>query len=66
MGTLPITAPLTRFFRDEQGQDLIEFTLLMAFIALASAALVATLGMSMEGIWNTTSNSLSRAVISSS
>lgn len=66
MGTRPITLHVKNFARDEQGQDLIEFTLLMAFIALASAALVATLGMSVEGIWNTTSNSLSRAVISSS
>ena len=27
------------FSRDEQGQDLIEYTLLMAFVALTSAAL---------------------------
>ena len=27
------------FWREEQGQDLIEYTLLMAFVALASAAL---------------------------
>ena len=27
------------FWNDEQGQDLIEYTLLMAFVALASAAL---------------------------
>jgi len=26
---------LTQFFRDEQGQDLIEYTLLLAFMCLA-------------------------------
>ena len=30
---------LTHLWKDEQGQDLIEYTLLMAFVALASAAL---------------------------
>ena len=29
---------LLRFVRDEQGQDLIEYTLLLAFVCLASAA----------------------------
>ena len=32
---------LRNFWNDEQGQDLIEYTLLMAFVALASAALEA-------------------------
>ena len=30
---------LRNLWNDEQGQDLIEYTLLMAFVALASAAL---------------------------
>ena len=30
---------IKNFTTDEQGQDLIEYTLLMAFIALASAAI---------------------------
>jgi Flp pilus assembly pilin Flp len=55
-----------RFLRDEAGQDLIEYTLLMAFIALASAALIANLGMSVAGIWNKGNSTLSTAVISSS
>ena len=29
---------MRNFLRDEQGQDLIEYTLLLAFVALASAA----------------------------
>jgi Flp pilus assembly pilin Flp len=30
---------LRKFWRDEQGQDLVEYALLVAFVALASAAI---------------------------
>jgi Flp pilus assembly pilin Flp len=49
------------FMNDEQGQDLIEYTLLLAFVALASAAIFIGAGNSISGIWNTTSNKLSNA-----
>ncbi len=42
---------LKRLATDEQGQDLIEYTLLLAFVALASAALFIGAGGSIEGIW---------------
>ena len=54
------------FIRDEQGQDLIEYTLLMAFIALASAALFVNAGGSLTGIWSTGSNTLSAAAVTAS
>jgi Flp pilus assembly pilin Flp len=47
--------------RDERGQDLIEYTLLMAFIALASAAIFLGAGGNISGIWSTTNNQLSQA-----
>ena len=40
-----------RFVKEEQGQDLIEYTLLMAFIALASAAIFISAGTSVSKIW---------------
>ncbi len=49
---------LRNFWKDEQGQDLIEYTLLMAFVALASAALFLGAGGSIKGIWSTTSSQL--------
>jgi Flp pilus assembly pilin Flp len=49
------------FWKDEQGQDLIEYTLLMAFVALASAALFLGAGGSIKGIWVTTNNQLAQA-----
>jgi Flp pilus assembly pilin Flp len=48
----------TTFLKDEQGQDLIEYTLLMAFVALASAALFLGAGGSIAGIWSTSNSQL--------
>ena len=52
---------LRKFWRDETGQDLIEYTLLMAFVALASAALLLGAGNSIMGIWTSTNAQLSAA-----
>ena len=49
------------FLRDEQGQDLIEYTLLMAFVALASAALFLGAGGSISSIWTVSNNQLAQA-----
>jgi Flp pilus assembly pilin Flp len=49
------------FLKDEQGQDLIEYTLLMAFIALASAAIFISAGSSVTKIWSTANSQLSVA-----
>jgi Flp pilus assembly pilin Flp len=57
---------LRRFVRDERGQDLIEYTLLMAFIALTSAAIFINAGKSVKGIWGVASNQLSNAAVSAS
>ena len=54
------------FLRDDQGQDLIEYTLLMAFVALASAALFIGAGGSIKGIWTTSNSQLSAANASAS
>jgi Flp pilus assembly pilin Flp len=52
---------LRNFWNEEQGQDLIEYTLLMAFIALASAALFLGTGKSLSGIWTKTNESMANA-----
>jgi len=43
-----------RFVREEKGQDLVEYTLLLAFVCLASAALFIGAGKSMANIWSDT------------
>jgi len=57
---------IRNFLKDEQGQDLIEYTLLLAFVALASAALFISAGGSVSGIWSTANNRLSAAAASAS
>ena len=49
------------FIRDEQGQDLVEYTLLLAFVCLASAALFIGAGNTIAGIWNTANKTLTNA-----
>ena len=55
-----------RFVKDEQGQDLIEYTLLMAFIALASAAIFVSAGSSVNSIWKSASTQLANAATQAS
>lgn len=57
---------LKNLLKDEQGQDLIEYTLLMAFVALASAALFIGAGGSIKGIWSVTNSQLAAASNSAS
>jgi len=52
---------LRDFMRDESGQDLVEYTLLLAFVALASAALFINAGGSINQIWTAANNRLSEA-----
>ena len=46
---------------EEQGQDLIEYTLMLAFVALASAALFSSAGSSINQIWSKTNSQLTTA-----
>jgi Flp pilus assembly pilin Flp len=55
-----------RLWQDEQGQDLIEYTLLMAFVALASAALFISSGTSISSIWSDSNSELSAAATTAS
>ncbi len=57
---------ILRFLKDESGQDLIEYTLLMAFVALASAAIFVSAGQSISTIWGSASTQLSNAAVSAS
>jgi Flp pilus assembly pilin Flp len=49
------------FCQDESGQDLIEYTLLMAFVALASASLFISAGGNVSSIWTNANTQLANA-----
>lgn len=55
---------LNQFRKDERGQDLIEYTLLIAFVALASAALFLGVGGSISAIWNAANTQIANAATS--
>jgi Flp pilus assembly pilin Flp len=57
---------LRQFLKDEQGQDLIEYTLLIAFVCLATSALFVSSGGSLSGIWATGNSRLAAANASAS
>jgi Flp pilus assembly pilin Flp len=65
-GEMNKMATARNFWNDDQGQDLIEYTLLMAFVALASAALFIGAGGSISGIWTTSNSQLTAANSASS
>jgi len=52
---------LKQFIREESGQDLVEYTLLLAFVALASAALFIGAGGNIAGIWSKANSRLENA-----
>jgi Flp pilus assembly pilin Flp len=49
------------FCGDESGQDMVEYSLLMAFVCLASAAMFIGVGKTVASIWAATNTSLSQA-----
>jgi Flp pilus assembly pilin Flp len=49
------------FLQAEEGQDLVEYTLLLAFVCLASAALFIGAGKSLSAIWTTANATISNA-----
>jgi Flp pilus assembly pilin Flp len=46
-----MTTILTGFSSDERGQDIAEYTLLLAFVAMASAVIFISFGNSISVIW---------------
>jgi len=47
--------------RGEQGQDLVEYTLLLALIVLATSALLIHTGTASRGVWGSNNEMLTRA-----
>ena len=43
---------IKRFLQDEQGQDLVEYALLLVFLALAAIAVLPTLGSAVNNVFS--------------
>ena len=50
-----------RFWNDQQGQDLTEYALLLAFVVLAAAGLFIVSGTSVVTIWSVSNNMVTAA-----
>ena len=51
---------IKKFLQDGHAQDLVEYTLIMAFVCLASAGLFLDAGGAAKGIWGRANTVLSR------
>ena len=49
------------FWREEHGQDLIEYSLLLAFISLSGAAMFIGMGQTTSGLWSIVNSRLAAA-----
>ena len=47
------------FVRDQRGQDIVEYSLLMAFLCLAAAATYLATTQSISGLWTLSNQGLS-------
>jgi Flp pilus assembly pilin Flp len=53
-----ITSALRTFWQEEDGQDLVEYSLLLAFIALAAISILNGAGSSIRSLFTGMSNAL--------
>jgi pilus assembly protein Flp/PilA len=49
---------LKRFVKDEEGQDLVEYALLLVFLALAAIAILPTLGKAVNNVFSQSASTL--------
>jgi len=52
---------LARFIREDEGQDIIEYALLAAFISIAAYTLLKTIGTNVTSIYTTVNTATSSA-----
>jgi pilus assembly protein Flp/PilA len=52
---------VVRFIREDEGQDLIEYALLAAFISLAAVLAIQSLGSAVNDVYTRVSSTLSTA-----
>ena len=53
-----INPALCMFWNGEEGQDMVEYSLLLAFIALAAVALLTGIKTQISGLWSTINSTL--------
>jgi Flp pilus assembly pilin Flp len=59
--SMKVPSQFISFWKGEAGQDLIEYTLLLAFISLSGAAMFISMGSLTSGIWSVMNTRLASA-----
>ncbi|MFN8006980.1 MAG: Flp family type IVb pilin, partial [Terriglobia bacterium] len=54
----PMSSFLKKFWRDQQGQDLVEYALLLVFLALAAITALPALGQAVSNVFVTAKSTL--------
>ena len=57
---------LHAFWCEEEGQDMVEYALLLAFIALAAVGLLGGIKTQLSGLWSTINSTLASANVAAS
>ena len=52
---------IAAFRREERGQDLIEYSLLIGFVAIAAVGMFVSSGDSLKGIWTSANTTIATA-----
>ena len=61
-----MAAYLFQFWREDDGQDIIEYSLLITFIAIACMAFIGAGRPAVNTIWQASNNQLARAAVTAS
>jgi Flp pilus assembly pilin Flp len=61
-----INSVLNAFWQEEDGQDMVEYSLLLAFIALAAVALLTGVKGQINTLWTTLNTTISNAAVAAS
>jgi Flp pilus assembly pilin Flp len=51
-GAAIVKSLMTRFIREDEGQDVIEYALLAAFLVVVVATIISTIGLDLTTIYN--------------
>jgi Flp pilus assembly pilin Flp len=52
---------IVRFFHEDHAQDLVEYSLLIAFVAMAAAGVLSQVGVGVQGPWSSAKTTLAAA-----
>jgi Flp pilus assembly pilin Flp len=52
---------IARFLSDEEGQDLIEYAILLSFVTISVVGLIMGAGQDVKGAWTVSNNQLTKA-----